>query len=376
MQPSGEFSLYIHVPFCTKKCDYCHFYVIPDKNIFKEIYIRSLKKEWELRRPMLLHKKLVSLYFGGGTPSLLGPQAIEEIISWINPSPQIEITLEVNPENVTLSTMQAFKKAGINRVSLGVQSLEESHLQILSRTHTSSQSVRAIEATYAAGIENISIDLMYDLPNQTLSSFQNTLQKATQLPISHLALYNLSIEPHTVFYKKRDSLQLPDASTSLEMHNTAIQTLSGAGFTRYEIAAFAKQELTSKHNIGYWTERPFLGLGPSAFSYWNCTRFQNIANLQRYAKMLEKEELPTHFSEKLSSHERLKESLAVGLRMIKGVPLAPYTHLIPHLVHLQELNLIKFEKERVLLTEKGLLFHDTVAEGIMNVPKLPSEHLC
>lgn len=332
--------------------------------------MESLKKEWLLRLPLIANKKLVSIYFGGGTPFLLGPARIEEILSWINPSKEIEITLEANPENISYSAMVSFRQAGINRVSIGVQALDDSLLNLLGRTHGAQEALASVEMTWRAGIENISIDLMYDLPEQTPLQWETTLKLAGSLPLTHISLYNLTIEPHTVFFKKRKELipKLPDSETSLLLLETAISMLEEIGLERYEISAFAKPGLFSKHNTGYWMGRFFLGFGPSAFSYWEGSRFRNTSNLNRYARLLEEGKDPTDFHETLALEEHLKEKLAVSLRLIDGVPLQPAwpEKILKGLYRLEQEGWLSTSSSRISLTEKGLLFHDTVAEAIMD----------
>ncbi|MCC5832978.1 MAG: radical SAM family heme chaperone HemW [Chlamydiales bacterium] len=354
-----EYSLYFHVPFCTRKCGYCHFYVIPNKEPFRKLYMDALRREWELRRPFLPKEgRLISVYFGGGTPSLLGPEAIEKILSWIAPEKGVEITIETNPE----TSVALFP--GINRVSLGIQSFDDSLLRTLTRTHRAGRAVDAAFALADSGIENISIDLMYDLPGQTLDSWERTLERAISLPIAHLSLYNLTFEPHTSFYKNRHTLfpRIPDGETSLRMLKSAVDRLQAAGLKRYEISAFSKPGFHSRHNTGYWKGRPFLGFGPSAFSYWEGARFRNCANLSQYAKMLNQNRLPIDFHEKLPLTEALKEKLAVGLRLLEGVEAWP-RELKNIYIKLCDEGFL--EANSLGLTERGILFHDSVAEIIM-----------
>lgn len=298
--------------------------------------------------------KPLSIYFGGGTPSLLGSDKIKEILSWIDYAEPCEITLEANPEHLTLELMQSYADAGINRVSLGVQSFDATHLLQLTRRHTPNLAEQAILHTYAAGIKNISIDLMYDLPHQTLDSWHKSLIKATSLPITHLSLYNLTIEPHTSFGKHPPAQ--PPAELSLEMLNLAIDHLESHNLNRYEISAFAKPDHASIHNMGYWTARPFLGYGPSAFSYMNGTRFQNCANLNRYARALHQGNLPIDFSETLSKEAQTRELLAIELRLLRGVKPTP---LLDPLI---KQGFCEYYDGRVRLSEKGKLFYDTAAE--------------
>ena len=361
------YSLYFHLPFCQRKCDYCHFYVIPNKESHKTQYIKALHQEWQLRTPLLLNQKLASIYLGGGTPALLGPQKISQILSWISDLPK-EITLEANPENVTQKEMEGFCRSGINRVSLGVQSLDDHLLKTLSRQHDAERAKQAVWDTHQAGIHNISIDLMYDLPGQTLASWKKTLREALSLPITHLSLYNLTLEPHTAFFKHRHSVKaaMPPEGLSLDMLELATQMIEETGLKRYEISAFAQKDYRSHHNIGYWTGRPFLGLGPSAFSYWQGSRFRNVANLSKYCKQLAHGELPVDYIETLSAEAQLKEQLAVGLRMTEGYR---YQELpketLYNLAKLQDQGLLTIDGSHLKLTPQGLLFYDSVASAII-----------
>ncbi|HEY4254982.1 MAG TPA: radical SAM family heme chaperone HemW [Chlamydiales bacterium] len=362
-----DVSLYFHIPFCTKKCPYCHFYVIPNEKRFHALLLEGMKLEWELQKEKLRNKQIVSIYFGGGTPSLFGAQAIGEVLSWcreLSLSPDCEITLEANPEEATREQFLAFKAAGINRVSLGVQSLDDRALDTLGRTHSAEKAKQAICAAHAAGIENISIDLMYDLPDQTESSWRYTLDQLQNLPFTHLSLYNLTIEPHTAFSKRK--LKLPAPESSLHFLHMALEKFATLGLERYEISAFSKPGFRSRHNLGYWHFRPFLGFGPSAFSYWESARFQNIPNLQRYLRALQEGKSPVHFHEKLDRDAQRKERLAVGLRCTEGCD----AEGIPEetraaLESLCKQGLVAKEGTRARLTKKGMLFYDTVAAALI-----------
>jgi oxygen-independent coproporphyrinogen-3 oxidase len=371
-----DIGLYFHIPFCSKKCDYCHFYVLPDKEAFHLQLMEGLQWEWERWLPSLQGRRLASVYFGGGTPSLLGPERIGTLIDWARSAfpedlPQSEITLEANPENITLEKMAAFRQAGINRVSLGIQTFDAPLLQLLGRTHSPGKGEEAVYLTREAGIGNISIDLMYDLPRQDMQRWRQTLQKAAGLPITHLSLYNLTIEPHTVFFKYQESIRklMPDPDISTEMYTTAIEVLEEAGLMQYEISAFARDGLMARHNSGYWTGRPFLGFGPSAFSFWEGKRFRNIANLSRYHRMLQNGESPVDFSEALPPDALLREKLAINLRLREGVDLSEYSGLGQEtqyaLERCKQMGWIEQRGERIALTSKGLLFYDSVAEELV-----------
>lgn len=338
--------------------------------------MQGLALEWERQVPLLKRMEIVSIYFGGGTPSLLGAERLATIVSWIAPDSSVEITLEVNPEQVTRSLIEAYRAAGVNRVSIGVQTFDEKLLQYLSRQHSGVKAIEAVNLTAEAGIHNISIDLMYDIPHQTLSQWKQTLQQATLLPITHLSLYNLTIEPNTVFFKYADRLKpfLPEPEISLQMYEMALEVLPGASLFPYEISAFAKDNYYSRHNTGYWLGRPFLGFGPSAFSYWKGKRFRNVSNLIHYTQALKEGKSPIDFSEELSENARRRELLAIGLRLKAGVSLDTFERqqgtledeTKKVLYTLEQDGFVSCDQNRGLtLTKKGILFYDTVATELI-----------
>lgn len=359
-------SLYFHIPFCTRKCPYCHFYVIPNDPNHRKQLLEGLLLEWEQVRSHVKDAEIVSVYFGGGTPSLFGVEPIAAILDRIDMAPNCEVTLEANPEDVTPELMRGYRDAGINRVSIGVQSLEDDSLQILERTHNAKKAKQAILDTAAAGISNISIDLMVELPDQTPASFERTLAQLEQLPITHLSLYNLTIEPHTAFYKR--PLNLPSDDENLAMHQMAMERIEKIGLKRYEISAFAKPGFESRHNVGYWTARPFFGLGPSAFSYNNGKRYRNCANLSKYLQALRENRSPVDFEETLPYPQNVHELLAVELRLLRGVDLSRFA--LPEQTKktlgklIQDDYLIQ-EGTRLRLSQRGLLWYDTVASEII-----------
>lgn len=380
MNGSNCISLYFHIPFCTQKCAYCHFYVIPDKDPFKLQLMEGLKCEWQQWLPALQGKKVETIYFGGGTPALIGASAISEILSWVHAalpfdSSNTEITIEANPENITREMMASYAAAGINRVSIGVQTLDDEILRVLKRIHHAQGALDAIYMTAEAGIMNISIDLMYDLPGQTLTIWQSTLENIRPLPITHLSLYNLTIEPHTGFFKHQEKIrkQLPNPETSLDMYEMAVAMLAKQGLVQYEISAFAKNNCISRHNVGYWTGRSFLGLGPSAFSYWEGKRFRNVANLSRYCKFLLQGKSPVDFIEELAPDPRRRELLAIQLRLKSGVNLAafekdygPLEKITQDTIsYLCTQGLVSKSGSILTLTNRGVLFYDTVATELI-----------
>ena len=322
-------------------------------------YLQAISSHWKQKG--LSSENLVSIYFGGGTPSLLAPDEIAQILSLITP-PELEITLEANPESLSLEKIKGFKDAGINRLSIGVQSFDDTLLKTLKRHHTAADAIHCIE-NGAKHFDNISIDLMYDLPSQTLKQWRQTLTQATTLPITHLSLYNLVLEEGTPFYRRK--ITQPGEEIATEMYTLARSILPQNDFKQYEISAFAKPNCHSRHNIGYWQGRPFIGLGPAAFSYWEGRRFRNIANLTRYC------EDPTQvdFEEQLEPMQAKRELLAVGLRMLDGVDLDTFqpleTETLDTIDTLVKKGLLQRGDNRLKLTDQGVFFYDAVAAELI-----------
>lgn len=366
---SDEYSIYCHIPFCKRKCPYCHFYVVADDEEQKDELLLAFEKQLSQQRGNLKGKRLASVYFGGGTPSLFGPHRVERLLSQL-PQPT-EVTLEANPEEVTDDLMRDYAAAGINRVSIGVQSLDDRLLKILGRTHDSRRATESVHQTFDAGIENISIDLMYDLPDQTLSQWEHTLEEAIRLPIQHLSLYNLTIEPNTAFYRKRMELdrRRPDQVLGATMYEKAMRTLPEAGFEQYEISAFAKPGRQSVHNSGYWTGRPYLGFGPSACGYWEGERYRNVSNLQAYCSVTD----PIEERERLDPEAHQRELLIVGLRLCQGVDLAVFERehgklplaVIKDIQKLSAGGLVCIDDQRVVVPKRARIFYDEVATALV-----------
>ena len=379
MPTTGDFSLYFHVPFCTKKCSYCHFFVLKDNQVAHQTLLEGIKLEFQRLIPLMRGKNLLSIYFGGGTPALIGPQGIstllELVASEISFDHKTEITLEANPENVSLPLMKGFADVGVNRVSLGVQTFDDLLLKKLGRTHDSERAKRAVLETFEAGIVNLSIDLMYDLPQQSVRSWENTLDDAAKLPITHLSLYNLTIEPKTLFARQKETLLnlLPSPEESLEMYVMAKAKLEAAGISQYEISAFAKKGFFSQHNTGYWLGRPFLGLGPSAFSFWGGKRHQNVCHLTKYANALKLGQSPVDFVDELPFEKRRRELFAIAMRLKQGVVLKAFEARFGNLgdevretlSELTKQGLIFQNDDRLCLTDKGVLFYDTFASEVI-----------
>ncbi|MBF5051390.1 Oxygen-independent coproporphyrinogen-III oxidase-like protein YqeR [Candidatus Clavichlamydia salmonicola] len=366
---NGDLSIYIHVPFCQKKCPYCHFYVVPFKPSYLDGYVQAIKKEWQRIKRLKKNLRIVSIMWGGGTPSLLPPAMLEEILSLFGPLDNIEISLEANPETISKENARLWKQIGFNRISIGAQSFTDSMLQTIGRTHSADKTISAIHTIHDAGFDNISADLMYELPDQTLEEWSYTLNTALTLPLTHISLYNLTIEPNTVFFARGDTLKkrLPAMEIGAEMFKIALEKLASHDFLHYEIGSWAKKTYMSSHNIGYWISRPFIGLGPSAFSFMYSRRYRNRANFHQYVKLATQGLSVIDFSEKLPKKDLLKESIAVGIRMIEGITinLDWPLEIQDSILKLKNLNLIEEVSNKIRMTSFGLFFHDKIAEIIM-----------
>lgn len=334
-------------------------------------------REIALYAPLLAEQDIVSLYFGGGTPYLLGAKKVGHVIQEIsclsNLSPSAEITLESNPEQITYEELGSFRSVGINRLSVGVQSFHEKELRLLERPRITLSSV--MDDIARSGFTNISLDLMYDLPWQTIESWRSTLDRVLSLPITHLSLYNLTIEPKTAFFYKKEKLisKMPSEEQSLLLYQAAVEKLEQAGFMQYEISAFARQGKRSLHNIGYWTARPYLGFGPSASGFYSLIRYTNRSNLREYVHALSENTFVFDSIEQVSKEARLRELLAVGLRYFDGVSLslleqvvgAPFSEeTTKKLGQLVEDAFLK-KNDLFQLTERGKLVYDSIASELI-----------
>jgi len=366
-----EFSLYIHVPFCLRKCPYCQFYSIAHRQEFSIRFVNGIIQEKGHYLDIISNLQFSSFYFGGGTPLLLGAQNIRKLINEFPIQDAAEITCEANPETISKAVLTDLLETGVNRLSIGVQSLQPSELLQLGRNHSQERAISAVMEAEKAGFSNISIDLMYEIPGQTLLSWEKTLLQAVKLPITHISLYSLTIEPGTPFAKNEAELKQKICSPEegAKMYQMAQQILQESGFCQYEISAFAKNGLQSRHNVGYWTARPFLGLGPSAYSYINGKRWRNVANLFSYLQALDEGRSPIDFSEELPLNLQKRERICINLRLLEGVDLASYMPLEDEveksITHLLELELLSKNGGKLSLTAKGILYYDEVASTIV-----------
>lgn len=375
--------LYIHIPFCVKRCAYCDFYSATDLSL-QDAFVDALALEMTLLGDSPLF--FDTLYLGGGTPSTLTPQAIDSLISHAFTTFDIrtdaEITIEVNPGTVSLNNLQDYRKTGINRINLGVQSFSPAALQFLGRIHTAAEAESSIHNARKAGFDNLGLDLIYGLPGQLPDAWQKDLEQAIGFYPEHLSCYSLTFEEETPLGKMKDDGRVEplDDDAMADLFKLMQSVLDRHGFEQYEIANFAKTvsidsignkctSYRSQHNRKYWTSAPYIGLGPSAHSFVEPERRWNVADIQAYISHLQQGVLPIEDMEVLTDDQRLTESLYLGLRTVEGIDIPSlektfdldfHDHYKNALDDLAKQGMLKLTKTRCALTRKGMRFLDGV----------------
>lgn len=318
-----EISLYIHIPFCLKKCRYCNFYSVTHNSKSVPEYIRTLAKE--IGRFRGNNYLVTSIYLGGGTPSLLSFEQLFSIFSAIIDSFKIskdaEVTIETNPATVTKQKAKGWRILGINRVSIGAQTFIEDELQILGRLHSASDISKSFECILSNCTENISLDFMYGISGQTQNSWEESLHKAVELQPKHISSYCLSLEKGTPFFEMKDQLSLPDEDTQQKMYYSMVSFLEANDFQQYEISNFAIDGYESRHNISYWMGKEYLGFGAAAHSFYNMTRKENIADVQRYINAIQNNQSVVKSKKEISGREYISDLIFLRLRLRTGISL-------------------------------------------------------
>ena len=371
--------LYIHVPFCLSRCIYCDFYSTVDNEGLRAGYVRSLQAELRSRCAELPGRKLRSIYFGGGTPSLLGAEELEAVFRTIRECfrvlPSTEVTLEANPDDVCRERIALWRGLGVNRVSLGTQSFSDGVLRTIGRRHTAEQAVRAVHALVGGGIANVSIDLIYGLPGQTFEVWQSDLRRACALPVTHLSAYSLTCEAHSPLGRlvEAGSISLPPEELSLRMFGELLERTEAAGLRQYEISNFCRAGFHSRHNSGYWRQLPYLGCGPGAHSFDGRRRRFNLPDLPRYAALPGR---PPHEVELLTETERCNEFVFTALRTVRGFCVDELRHVFgeaaaeyvlraarPHL----ERGMLELCDGRLRISRRGWFVSDDIMSDLMQV---------
>jgi oxygen-independent coproporphyrinogen-3 oxidase len=324
--------LYVHIPFCPNICGYCDFYTVSLRDSQISNYLEALQTEIELHSQTRAIKQLSfeTLYFGGGTPSVLEASDLASIVEFLTAHLRFasnpEITIEANPGNLDLTKLQAYRFAGINRLSIGMQSFHAKELKKLDRDHTVQDSVHCYEAARKAGFDNISLDLIFGLPRQTLTDWRLSLQAAIDLEPDHISTYNLTYEEGTPFHVKLRKGVFKETSEALlrRMYLCTFEELSGSGYGHYEVSSYAKPGFECRHNKKYWDGSPYFGIGVSVHSYISRRRFWNVRNMAAYSQLLRERALPVAGEEILDRKTQLCERVILGLRQRRGVNLQEF----------------------------------------------------
>ncbi|HBA27400.1 MAG TPA: coproporphyrinogen III oxidase [Nitrospinae bacterium] len=384
-----KIGIYIHFPFCIKKCGYCDFNSYSNMEGIINEYVEAVKKEISLIscQPSALSLQpyeIISIFFGGGTPTMLESGQLVGTLNFckesFNLKPNAEITIEANPETLTIDKLKALKKGGFNRISIGVQSFNDKLLKKLGRVHDSKKAYQGILSARDAGFKNISIDLMFGIPDETIGDWESDIKTAIELNPEHISTYNLTIEKGTQFWSKTQAkacgYQLPDEDKQLEMYERGIEFLTMAGYGHYEISNFAKHSKKCLHNQIYWRNEEYLGIGAGAYSYIDRERRWNIKSPVEYMGKIKEHGARGEGRGAVAGSERLEmkgvmgETIMMGLRMLKGINLqnfkkrfgveiqSTFSDVISRLL---SNNLIIFDNGNLKLTHKGLLFYNDVS---------------
>lgn len=367
--------IYIHIPFCKRRCIYCDFFSTTQSEK-KSTYVHALCRELEMRKDYLENEEIETIYLGGGTPSQLSFDELEKIFTSIYNIYKIkedaEITLETNPDDLTPIYVNKLRQLPINRLSMGIQTFHEETLKLLHRRHTAQQAIEAYHCCREAGFHNISIDLMYGLPGETLERWENDLQQAIELQPEHISAYHLIYEEDTVLWKLKSQCQVKEADEELSvtLFSTLIQRLTEAGYQHYEISNFSLPHFQSRHNSSYWTGKKYLGCGPSAHSYNAISRQWNVASLDKYIIGINSAK-PDFEIEELDLYTRYNDLVITSIRTCWGMSLPElldnfgeqlYNYCLKMAQpHIQQGTLIQ-ENQILKLTSKGIF----VSDGIMS----------
>lgn len=373
-----ELGIYIHIPFCKQKCFYCDFCSFTNKNEMQEKYVEAVINEIK----NITHKEkytVTTIYLGGGTPSILNPEYIKNILQEIKSSFKIlddaEITIEINPGTVNEEKLKRYKEYGINRLSIGLQSANDKILKNIGRIHDYKQFEETFFFARKCGFKNINVDLMIGLPTQAIEDVKQTLEKIIQKNPEHISVYSLIIEEGTTIEKliNENKLQLPDEETERIMYWTVVNELKENGYNQYEISNFSKKTYESKHNTNCWKQKQYIGLGTSAHSYLNKKRYSNTNNIEEYIKNIQESNISKNITihEEQTEESTMNEYMLLGLRMIQGIninefkqkfktdPTIKYKEILEKL---QKENLIQITKTSIKLTKQGIDFGNIVWE--------------
>lgn len=364
------FSIYVHIPFCDYHCSFCDFAIVVGQAPRVPAYIQALLHELDMRLTDRPRPTVPSVFFGGGTPSSINPSFITAVIEAIRRAsdltPDAEITLEANPASHGVTFWPALREAGINRVSIGIQTLDDSILRAVGRGHSAKQALATLRLVREAGFASVSADLMFGLPGQTLEGWRDTVRRVLAEQPDHLSIYGLIVEPHTPLERgiRRGAIHLPSEDDAAAMYEYAMDALEAAGFDHYEISNWGRPSRHSRHNLTYWRHDPYLGLGMGAHSYLDGERSANVRGLRPYLQRIEEGNLPVATTEPISPERARADAAMLGLRLIKGIHLPTFNTRFggdlaadhaDAMDRLSELGLLEVAGGHLRLTRRGYL---------------------
>ena len=370
-----EIGIYVHIPFCKRKCDYCDFISFSNKDSKIQEYIEAVKKEIELQK---IKSEITTIYVGGGTPSYIESKYIKEIIEEIkkkNVSNDAEITIEINPGTVTLEKLRDYKESGINRLSIGLQTTQNELLKQIGRIHDFEQFIETYKMARKEGFKNINVDLMLGLPNQRIKDLKDSLEKVIELQPEHISVYSLIVEEGTPICNKieKGDLELPEEELERNMYWYVKNTLELNGYKHYEISNFARKGYESKHNLNCWNQKEYVGIGLAAHSYRDITRYSNTEQMGEYIRNVKNQNLERNriIHEIQKEDDTKKEYMILGLRQIDGIKISKFKEKFGdnpiylfrnELKKLSDENLIYVDEDNIKLTNKGIDFANLVWE--------------
>ncbi len=373
-------SLYLHIPFCEHKCIYCDFYSLESRE-WQSMFVDALCREAESFSSSYDGEEVETIFLGGGTPSLLTPGELEQILSVLHRRFSIrsdaEVTLETNPGTVDAEKLRAFRSLGINRLSIGIQSFHDDDLRFLTRIHSSEQARACVRLAREIGFPFVNLDLIFALPGQTMERWQQNLEEAVRLGTDHISAYSLIVERNTPLFRmvETGTVSVLPIETEADMYLLTMEFLRANGFEHYEVSNYARTGCRSRHNMNYWNHSQYLGFGPSAHSFWENRRWWNIANLSTYCDALERGSSPVAGEESLGTSQLLDERIMLGLRS-SGIDVAAFkrdfgderwTQLEPEFAGLAEDGLLLRGDEVVRLTDRGYLLCDEIVKRCLTI---------
>ena len=364
--------IYLHIPFCKTKCIYCDFYSVTKKDDSIPQFINCIIKEIELNKNKILDHEFDTIFFGGGTPSVLTPKQLEQILNALyknyNITKDAEISLECNPGEINYEKLKDFHSLGLNRLSIGFQSFNDKLLKFLGRLHTSEQSISTFNDARKAGIDNINTDLIYDIPKQLVREWKNDLFLVNALNPEHISAYSLTVEKNTVLHSmvRKKMTIMPSEKIDKKMFLETIEFLEKNNYNHYEISNFSKEHMECKHNLHYWRMKPYLAFGPGAHGFDGSKRWWNKRSLEHYLSSLENNILPIEQDEILTEKNSFNEHIMNGLRLREGVNVNLLKKLIDFDVndHIKTYQkkwpYLQYKNENLSLKKEGLLFTDEI----------------